>query len=259
MMQGKKIVCILPAYNAARTLERTLAAVPSGIVDQYVLVDDASHDETFAVAARLADAYPLVTLRHAENRGYGGNQKTCYAKALELGADIVVMLHPDYQYEPKLLGALADLVASGVYDVALGSRVLGKGALVGGMPLYKYVANRLLTLIENLCLKQKISEYHTGYRAFSREVLETLPLEENSDNFVFDNEVLVQSCLAGFRIGEMAVPTKYFPEASSISFKDSVVYGVAVLSCSLQGWLGRMGLPRSARFRVTRRDTARNP
>lgn len=239
---------MLPAYNAAKTLERTLGAVTPNTVDHYILVDDCSSDETVSEAKRLADQFPMEVIRHEKNKGYGGNQKTCYRAALGAGADIVVMLHPDYQYEPKLLATLTSMVASEVYDVVLGSRILGKSALSGGMPLYKYIANRFLTFFENVCIGQKLSEYHTGYRAFSRQVLEKIPLQHNSDNFVFDNEMLVQCHLAGFRLGEVSVPTKYFEEASSIKFTSSVVYGVGVLRCSIEGLLARMGLFRHPRF-----------
>jgi glycosyltransferase involved in cell wall biosynthesis len=239
-LDGKKIVCVLPAYKASRTLEKTLRDVPSGVVDHYILVDDASPDDTVTVAEKLKGAFPLEVRIHSKNRGYGGNQKTCYDAALEAGADVVVMLHPDYQYEPKLLGSLASLVSSGVYDVALGSRILGSGALEGGMPLYKYVANRFLTFFENVMLGLKISEYHTGYRAYSRRVLEDIAYHDNSDDFVFDNEFLVQVRLGGFRIGEISVPTKYFDEASSINFRRSVIYGFGVLRCSVQGFFARM-------------------
>jgi glycosyltransferase involved in cell wall biosynthesis len=190
----------------------------------------------------------LKVIQHQKNRGYGGNQKTCYAAALQEGADVVVMLHPDYQYEPKLLGCLSGLVAEGVYDVSLGSRILGKGALRGGMPLYKYVFNRMLTLFENICIGQKLSEYHTGYRAFSRKVLQAVAFEKNSDDFVFDNEMLVQCHLQGFRIGEISVPTKYFDEASSINFRRSVIYGLGVLRCSLEGLFARLGIWRHDRY-----------
>ena len=251
MQNGKKIVCVLPAYNAAKTLERTLRSVTPNIVDHYILVDDCSGDETVETAKRLSTEFPMKVIRHESNLGYGGNQKTCYRTAIEEGADIVIMLHPDYQYEPKLLGTLTSMLASGVYDVALGSRVLGKNALAGGMPMYKYVSNRFLTFVENVCIGQKLSEYHTGYRAFSRQVLEKLPLKCNSDNFVFDNEMLVQCHLAGFRIGEVSVPTKYFDEASSIRFSSSVFYGLGVLRCSLEGLAARLGLFRHPRFRWT--------
>jgi glycosyltransferase involved in cell wall biosynthesis len=249
MQNTKKIVCVLPAYNAQKTLEKTLSDVPVGLVDLFILVDDCSTDETVVEANRLASRFPLKVIKHTVNRGYGGNQKTCYAAALAEQADIVVMLHPDYQYEPKLLGALTTLISSGVYDVSLGSRILGGGALDGGMPIYKYFSNRLLTAFENLMIGQKLSEYHTGYRAFSKNVLNTLMLEQNSDDFVFDNEMLVQAHLSGFKIGEVSVPTKYFEEASSISFKRSVIYGLGVLRCSFEGLFFRLGLYVHPRYR----------
>lgn len=242
MLRGKRIVCVLPAFNAEETLEKTLADVTPGIVDLFILVDDCSSDRTVEVARALSGRYPLRIIKHEHNLGYGGNQKTCYREALLAGADIVVMLHPDYQYEPKLLGCLAGIVATGIYDVALGSRILGKGAISGGMPFYKYLANRLLTFIENLLIGQKLSEYHTGYRAYSRRVLETITFEQNSDDFVFDNEIIVQCHLARFRIGEISVPTKYFEEASSINFSRSIVYGFGVLRCAFSGFLARVGL-----------------
>jgi glycosyltransferase involved in cell wall biosynthesis len=229
---------VLPAYNAASTLERTIAEIPREIVDELLLVDDASRDATVEIAQRLG----LPHLVHASNRGYGGNQKTCYTEALRRGADIVVMLHPDYQYTPKLIGAMAWLVASGEFDVVLGSRILGQGALAGGMPLYKYIANRFLTNVENGLVGVKLSEFHTGYRAFSRQVLQTLPLEENSDDFVFDNQILVQAVAFGYRIGEISCPTRYFPEASSIGFRRSVIYGLGVLGTALAYRLWRWGL-----------------
>jgi glycosyltransferase involved in cell wall biosynthesis len=246
MFLSKRVVCVLPAYNAAKTLEKTLRDVPRGIVDNFILVDDVSRDDTVRVAETLKDQFPLLVIRHEQNLGYGGNQKTCYEAALKDGADIVVMLHPDYQYEPKLLGALVSLVGTGVYDVALGSRILGGGALEGGMPLYKYIANRFLTLFENVCIGQKLSEYHTGYRAFTRHVLEKIPFKTNSDDFVFDNQMLVQCHLGGFKIGEISVPTKYFDEASSINFRRSVKYGLGVLHCSLAGlWIRIKNLVRT--------------
>jgi glycosyltransferase involved in cell wall biosynthesis len=248
MQNQKKIVCVLPAYNAAKTLEKTLLDVPAGVVDLYILVDDCSTDETVKEAARLSSRFPLQVIQHQKNRGYGGNQKTCYEAALKNGADIVVMLHPDYQYEPKLLPALTTLIASGVYDVALGSRILGGHALKGGMPVYKYISNRFLTAFENLLIGQKLSEYHTGYRAFSKRVLEALDLEHNSDDFVFDNEMLVQAHVSGFSIGEISVPTKYFEEASSISFRRSVIYGLGVLRCSVEGLLARLRIKQHPRF-----------
>jgi glycosyltransferase involved in cell wall biosynthesis len=250
MLLGQKVVCVLPAFNAARTLERTIADVPADLVDLFVLVDDFSRDDTVAVARGLARDYPIQVVSHDVNRGYGGNQKTCYREALASGADVIVMLHPDYQYEPRLLGCLAAMVASGIYDVALGSRILGGGARSGGMPAYKYAANRLLTLVENLLIGQKLSEYHTGYRAYARRVLAQVPFERNSDDFVFDNEFLVQCHVAGFRIGEISVPTKYFPEASSINFRRSVRYGLGVLRCSLEGLSARLGLWRHPRYAV---------
>lgn len=228
----------MPAYNAEKTLERTYNEVPTDIVDRLILVDDRSSDETVAVARRLG----LEVFSHPKNLGYGGNQKTCYREALRAGADIVVMLHPDYQYSPKLLVSLAGLVASGEYDIALGSRILGVGALQGGMPLYKYISNRILTLLQNILLNYKLSEYHTGYRAFSREVLERLPLEENSDDFLFDNQVLAQAIFLRYRIGEISCPAKYFAEASSINFVRSMKYGIGVLMTSLQFRLQRLGI-----------------
>jgi glycosyltransferase involved in cell wall biosynthesis len=242
MQAGKRIVCVLPAYNAARTLARTLADIPVGVVDQFILVDDCSQDETVRAAEELAKTYPLKVIRHERNLGYGGNQKTCFRAALDEDADVVVMLHPDYQYEPKLLPCLTGMVSSGCYDIALGSRILGQSAVAGGMPIYKYVSNRFLTFVENLLIGQKLSEYHTGYRAYSRAALRRLPFHRNSDDFVFDNEILVQAHIAGFRIAEISVPTKYFPEASSINFMRSVVYGFGVLRCSFAGLFARLGL-----------------
>jgi glycosyltransferase involved in cell wall biosynthesis len=241
---SKYVVVVLPAYNAAKTLERTLAEIPKGLVDEVLLVDDASTDGTAELARRLG----LPCIVHSRNKGYGGNQKTCYNEALRREADIVIMLHPDYQYTPRLIGAMAWLVASEEFDVVLGSRILGTGALKGGMPVYKYFANRVLTAIENLLLGIKLSEYHTGYRAFSREVLETLPLEENSDDFVFDNQMLVQAVAFGYRIGEISCPTKYFPEASSISFRRSVKYGFGVLGSAIELVLHKFGFKRCRRF-----------
>lgn len=250
MINGKKLSVVMPAYNAALTLERTFAELPHDIVDSVILVDDVSRDDTVAVAQKLG----IITTRHDRNRGYGGNQKTCYARALAEGADIVVMVHPDYQYTPKLLRALASLLAEDVYDVALGSRILGNGALTGGMPLYKYVSNRFLTAAENLLIGQKLSEYHTGYRAFTREVLESLRLDENSDGFVFDNEMLVQCHALGFRIGEVSCPTKYFEEASSISFGPSLRYGFGCLNVGARYCLHRIGARHDAQF-THRNDT----
>ena len=240
MILGKKIVVIMPAYNAEKTLLKTYEELPHDYVDEVVLVDDASNDNTPRIALELG----IKTIIHTENKGYGGNQKTCYREALRHGADIVVMVHPDYQYSPKLVTAMASMIVSGHYDVVLGSRILGGGALKGGMPLYKYIANRLLTLLENLALGVKLSEYHTGFRAFTSEVLETLPLEENSDDFVFDSEMLVQAVYFGFRIGELSCPTRYFKEASSINFIRSVKYGFGVLASIIKYLLSRFGIKR---------------
>lgn len=239
MIHNKKIVVILPAYNASRTLAKTFEEIPFDIVDEVVLVDDCSKDDTCLVAKSIGIKH---VIRHDRNKGYGGNQKTCYNKALELGADIVIMLHPDYQYTPKLIHSMSYLIANGVYEVVLGSRILGHGARKGGMPLYKYMFNRLLTLVQNLLIGQKLSEYHTGYRAFSRGVLHTINFNENSDDFVFDNQVLAQICYAGYDIAEITCPTKYFEEASSINFKRSMVYGMGVLATSLQYFLQKKGL-----------------
>ncbi len=228
----------MPAYNAAKTLERTYREVPLEVVDEVILVDDGSSDETVAKARELG----LTTFVHKVNLGYGRNQKTCYREALRRNADIVVMVHPDYQYSPKLVVSLAGMIAYGEYDVVLASRILGKGTLEGGMPLYKYVANRFLTAFQNILMRQKLSEYHTGYRAFSREVLSTLPLEENTDDFVFDNEMLAQVSYFNYRIGEISCPTKYFAEASSINFRRSVKYGFGVLATSMQYRLQKMHL-----------------
>jgi len=244
MLNGRTIVVVMPAYHAAKTLERTWSELPHEIVDEVILVDDASRDETVEVAKGLG----LKTIVHDHNKGYGGNQKTCFATALETDADIVVMLHPDYQYTPKLVTAMAAMIAWDEFDVVLGSRILGVGALKGGMPVYKYVSNRFLTLIENILLAHKLSEYHTGYRAFHRRVLEALPLLENSDDFLFDNQMLAQAIHFGFRIGEVSCPTKYFGEASSINFRRSVIYGLGVLKTALEFRLHRMRLARSRIF-----------
>ena len=239
MLHGKKIIVVMPAYHAEKTLEQTYREIPFDIVDDVVLVDDCSRDNTVKKARDLGIKHVIV---HEKNMGYGGNQKTCYRESLRLGADIVVMLHPDYQYTPKLIPAMASMIASDEFDVVLGSRILGVGALKGGMPFYKYLSNRILTFIENIMLGYKLSEYHTGYRAFSRAALETLPLHENSDDFVFDNQMLAQAVFFGYRIGEITCPTKYFPEASSINFRRSVIYGLGVLSTALTFRLQKMGL-----------------
>ncbi len=239
MFQNKKIVVVLPAYNAALTLERTYREIPHDIVDEVVLVDDASSDDTLEVGRKLGITH---LVKHEKNKGYGGNQKTCYNKAIELGADIVIMLHPDYQYTPKLIPAMVTLISSGLYPVVLGSRILGKGALKGGMPFHKYISNRLLTFAENILLNEKLSEYHTGYRAYSREVLQTINYPENSDNFVFDNQVLSQIIFHRFQIAEITCPTRYFKEASSINFRNSVTYGLGVLKVSVLHRLQRWGI-----------------
>lgn len=253
MLNGKKIVVVMPAYNAAKTLETTYLEIPLGIVDEVVLVDDASLDGTHEVACRLG----ITTIIHPRNLGYGGNQKTCYREALRLNADIVVMVHPDYQYSPRLITSLAGMVVSGHYDVALGSRIIGGGTLDGGMPRYKYIANRLLTLIQNLCLGAKLSEYHTGFRAFSADILRTLPLEENSDDFVFDNELLAQALYFGYRIGEISCPTRYMEDASSINFPRSVRYGFAVLAVTAKFLAERWGIARPAIFSPSGRRLSR--
>ena len=246
MLQNKKVVVVMPAYNAARTVEKTYAEVQAqNIVDQIILVDDASNDDTVKVAAALPGVRVAV---HPVNRGYGGNQKTCYRLALEAGADIVIMVHPDYQYTPLLLPAIGSMVASGLYGCVLGSRILGGAALQGGMPHWKYTANRALTFAENVLLGAKLSEYHTGYRAFSREVLERLPLEQNSDDFVFDNQMLAQVIWAGYTVGEVTCPAKYFPEASSINFRRSVRYGFGCLGTAGAFRLAKWGLRASPLF-----------
>jgi glycosyltransferase involved in cell wall biosynthesis len=236
MINGRKVVVVMPAFNAARTLERTLSEIPGEVVDEVVLVDDASQDDTVELARSLGIRH---VIRHDVNTGYGGNQKTCYREALKLGADIVVMLHPDYQYSPRLIPAMAELVASGLFPVVLGSRILGGGAIAGGMPRYKYLANRALTLFQNLCTGAKLSEYHTGYRAYAAEVLDELDLEANSDDFIFDNQVLAQILARGYRIGEVTCPANYFSEASSINFRRSLKYGFGVIGVSLGSLWGR--------------------
>ena len=242
MIREHKVVVVMPAYNAVRTLEKTLSEIPRDVVDDIVLVDDASQDETAELARSLGIEH---VIRHESNRGYGGNQKTCYRKALDLDADIVVMLHPDYQYSPRLIPAMVELVASGLFPVVLGSRILGGGAISGGMPVYKYLANRLLTAFQNICTGAKLSEYHTGYRAFSAKLLEQLDLDANSDDFIFDNQMLAQTLARGYRIGEVTCPTHYFGDASSIDFGRSVTYGLGVIGVSLQHLAGRTGLYRS--------------
>ena len=248
MINGQRIAVVMPAYNAEKTLEITVREL-SEVVDIKILVDDSSNDRT----AQISHALGVQTYVHDANYGYGRNQQTCYREALAAGADIVVMLHPDYQYTPSLVPALVGMIASGVYDMVLGSRILGAGALKGGMPLYKYVANRLLTAFQNLFLGVKLSEYHTGFRAFSRQLLETLPLLENSDDFVFDNQMIAQAVMFGFRIGEVSCPTKYFKEASSINFRRSVKYGLGVLATTILFAAHRRGIIRSPRFGATGR------
>jgi glycosyltransferase involved in cell wall biosynthesis len=244
MIHGEKIVVVMPAYNAEKTLRLTWEELPHDIVDEVVLVDDASPDATVRVAGELG----IKAIVHPANAGYGANQKTCYREALRLGADVVVMIHPDYQYSPRLVTAMASMISSGHYDVVLGSRILGGQAIRGGMPVYKYVANRFLTFVENLALGVKLSEYHTGFRAYRRQVLETVPLGRNSDDFVFDNEILAQAVHFGFRIGEISCPTRYFKEASSIDFARSVRYGFGVLYTSLRFLLRKAGVARPRIF-----------
>ncbi len=239
MIKNKIVTIVLPAYNAEQTLEQTYNEIPFDIVDNVILVDDNSKDNTIEVAKKLGVKY---VIRHDENKGYGGNQKTCYNKALEIGSDIIVMLHPDYQYTPLLLQSMIYLIANGVYEVVFGSRILGKGALKGGMPLYKYIANRGLTFIQNLLMSNKLAEYHTGYRAYSAEVLRSIPFNKCSDNFVFDNEIIAQITDRGYEIAEITCPTKYFKEASSINLKNSTIYGFGVLKVSFLYFLNRIGI-----------------
>ncbi len=239
MINGKKLVVVLPAYNAALTLEKTYNEIPFDIVDDVVLVDDASKDETSDKGRELGIKH---VIKHPKNRGYGGNQKTCYTTALNLDADIIVMLHPDYQYTPMLITAMASIIANNVYPAVYGSRILGKGALKGGMPIYKYIFNRCLTLFQNILINQKLSEYHTGYRAFSKEIFEKIDIEANSDDFVYDNQMTAQIFMAGFDIAEVTCPTKYFDEASSINFKRSSIYGLGVLLTSIQYRLQKWGV-----------------
>lgn len=240
LIHGKRLVVVMPAYNAEATVERTFRDIPEGFVDDIVLVDDASRDKTADAAKRLG----FHVLVHPKNRGYGGNQKTCYREALRLDAEVVVMLHPDYQYSPKLLVAMASMIATGQYDVVLASRILASSPMKGGMPIYKYVMNRILTLVQNILMRAKISEYHTGYRAFSRRVLQTLPLEENSDDFVFDNEMLAQAHYFGFGIGELSCPARYEPESSSISLQRSIKYGFGVLGTTVRYRLQKWNMAR---------------
>lgn len=245
MLNGQKIIVVMPAYNAAETLARTVREIPRDIVDEILLVDDASSDDTVALARELE----LTVFQHERNFGYGRNQKTCYREALKHDADIVVMVHPDYQYSPNLIVPMAGMIAYGEYDVVMGSRILGNGAIDGGMPVYKYIANRFLTLAQNMLCGQKLSEYHTGFRAFRREVIENLPLEENSDDFVFDNQMIAQAIYFGHRIGEISCPTRYFDEASSINFRRSVTYGLGVLETSVRFRIHRLGIKKSRIFR----------
>ena len=242
MLNNKKIVVVLPAYNAAKTLERTYKEIPFDIVDDVVLVDDVSKDNTIEVAKQLGIKH---IIQHDRNKGYGGNQKSCYNKALELDADIVVMLHPDYQYTPLLIPAMCSIIANELYQVVLGSRILGKGALRGGMPYYKYVFNRMLTFTENVLIGQKLSEYHTGYRAFSKEVLQSIRYMNNNDDFVFDNEMLSQVFMKNYEIAEITCPTKYFEDASSINFRRSATYGMGVLRVSFTHLFHKLGIKKS--------------
>jgi glycosyltransferase involved in cell wall biosynthesis len=245
MIDGKKVVVVMPAYNAEKTLVKTYNEIDFNLVDEVVLVDDLSSDNTVEVAKKIGVNH---IVQHDINKGYGGNQKSCYKKALELGADYIIMIHPDYQYTPKLIPAMVNVMHSGLYSCVIGSRILGKGALDGGMPKYKYIANRFLTLFQNILMGQKLSEYHTGYRAFTREVIEKINIEENSDDFVFDNQMLAQIFMAGFEIAEVTCPTKYFEEASSINFARSSKYGLGVMWTSIQYRLHKMGLAKIKRF-----------
>jgi len=247
MINGKKIVVVLPAYNAGQTLEITYSEIPFDIVDEVVLVDDRSRDNTVEVARQLGIKH---VIEHERNKGYGGNQKTCYDTALKLGGDIVIMLHPDYQYTPKLIQSMAHMIANEVYPVVLGSRILGNGALKGGMPLIKYISNRGLTLIQNILINQKLSEYHTGYRAFSKEVLKAIDYHANSDDFVFDNQMMSQIIYKGFPVGEITCPTKYFEEASSINLTRSTIYALGVLKTSVSHLLNKMGILHTKRYKI---------
>jgi len=237
MINGKKVTVVMPAYNAEKTLEKTYNEIPHDIVDNIILTDDASQDRTAEIAKKLN----IKTFVHMKNKGYGGNQKTCYQEALRIGSDIIIMLHPDYQYTPKLIIAMASMIAYGVFDAIIASRILGNKAVDGGMPLYKYISNRFLTAVENFIIQQKLSEYHTGYRAFSAEVLKKIPLLENSDDFVFDNEMLLQTMYFGYTVGEVSCPAKYFDDASSISFRRSVTYGIGVIHTSIKYFMSKRG------------------
>jgi glycosyltransferase involved in cell wall biosynthesis len=251
MIKGLKVVVVLPAYNAARTLRQTYQEIDRSLADEVILVDDASNDDTIAIARELGINH---IIQHEKNEGYGANQKSCYQKALDIGGDIIILLHPDYQYTPALIHSMAWLIANDVYPVVLGSRILGRGAVKGGMPHYKYFFNRVLTFVQNILMNQKLSEYHTGYRAYHRKVLEAVPYHDNSDDFVFDNEILAQIFYAGYEIAEITCPTKYFEEASTINFKRSFVYGLGVLRVSFQYRLQKMGF---ANFRIFRKIEAR--
>jgi len=246
MFLGNRIIIVMPAYNAGRTLETTFNELPHDIIDEVIIVDDASHDDTIEVAKTLGIKH---IVRHEKNRGYGGNQKTCYDKALELKADVIIMVHPDYQYTPRLIPSMASLITSGLYDVVLGSRILGNNALKGGMPLYKFIANRILTFTQNLIIGEKLSEYHTGYRAYHRRVLESIKYHHNSDNFIFDNQLLSQVLMAGFSIGEVSCPTRYTAESSSINLSNSIRYGLGVLQVSIIHRLSRWGWIKSKLYR----------
>jgi|TARA_B110000263_G_scaffold156592_1_gene135992 glycosyltransferase involved in cell wall biosynthesis len=237
MINGKRVTVVMPAYNAEKTLEKTYNEIPHDIVDDIILTDDASKDRTAEIARKLN----IKTFVHMKNKGYGGNQKTCYQEALRIESDIIIMLHPDYQYTPKLITAMASMIAYGVFDAIIASRILGNKAVDGGMPLYKYISNRFLTAVENFIIQQKLSEYHTGYRAFSAEVLKKIPLLENSDDFVFDNEMLLQTMYFGFNVGEVSCPAKYFDDASSISFRRSVTYGIGVIHTSIKYFMSKRG------------------
>lgn len=237
MLNGKRVTVVMPAYNAEKTLRKTHSEIPHDIVDKIILTDDVSQDRTVDIARQLN----IKTFVHIKNKGYGGNQKTCYQEALRLKSDIIIMLHPDYQYTPKLITAMASMIAYGVFDAIIASRILGNKAVDGGMPLYKYISNRFLTAVENFIIQQKLSEYHTGYRAFSAEVLRKIPLLENSNDFVFDNEMLLQTMYFGFNVGEVSCPAKYFDDASSISFRRSVTYGIGVIHTSIKYFMSKRG------------------